>query len=82
VGWRERAGRKYFKNLLLPCLCICRGEELHSAVQNGTGQFVFFFLRKKNEFESHPKMGYVKVDNDNMIEISCMTNDVIRTLSI
>jgi hypothetical protein len=50
----EREGKnsgKIFKNiLLLPCLCICRGEEAARAVQNSTVQvfFSFFsiFLRK------------------------------------
>jgi len=26
VGWKERAGKKHFKNLLLPCLCILQGR--------------------------------------------------------
>jgi hypothetical protein len=54
------SGKKIFKNPLLPCLCICRGEEAapcrskkHRAVC-----LFFFFEEKENEFGSDPKMGY------------------------
>jgi hypothetical protein len=36
VGWRERAGKKHFKNLLLPCLCVsafARKKKQDSVVQ-------------------------------------------------
>ena len=44
--WEEEkvSGKKIFKNPLLPCLCICKGEELHSAVQKAPGSLVFFFF--------------------------------------
>jgi len=44
--WEEEkvSRKKIFKNPLLPCLCICKGEELHSAVQKAPGSLVFFFL--------------------------------------
>ena len=53
------SGKKIFKNTLLPCLCICRGEE---ATQCRSKQHravcFFFFEEKENEFGSDPKMGY------------------------
>jgi len=45
----ERQGKnngKNFKNLLLPCLCICRGEEAALCRSKRHRAVFFFFLRK------------------------------------
>jgi len=55
------SGKKIFKNTLLPCLCICRGEEAAQcrSKQHRAVCFFFFFVEEKeNEFGSDPKMGY------------------------
>jgi hypothetical protein len=65
----KREREKHFKNPLLPCLCICKGEEAaqcclkqHCAVC----LFFFFFEEKENEFGSDPKMSY---DNTHAIRV-------------
>jgi len=35
-GKRKRIAGKDFKYLLLPCICICKGEELYNTIQNDT----------------------------------------------
>jgi hypothetical protein len=39
---RERITGKIFKNLLLPCLCICRGEEA-APCRSKRHRAIFFF---------------------------------------
>ena len=58
-GGRER-GKKHFKNLLLPCLCIRRGEE-HAQCHlkwHRVMLFSLFFFFERNEFENNPKISY------------------------
>jgi len=62
----EREGKnsgKIFKNiLLLPCLCICRGEAApcRSKRHRAVFFFFFFFKKRKTKFGSDPKLGYDK----------------------
>jgi len=57
----EREGKnsgKIFKNiLLLPCLCICRGEAAPCRSKRHRAVF-FFFKKRKTKFGSDPKLGY------------------------
>jgi len=56
----EREGKnsgKIFKNiLLLPCLCICRGEA--EPCRSKRHRVVFFLKKRKTKFGSDPKLGY------------------------
>jgi len=59
----EREGKnsgKIFKNiLLLPCLCICRGEAAPCHSKRHRAVFFFFFFKKrKTKFGSDPKLSY------------------------
>jgi len=49
-GKREGEGEreKDFKNLLLPCLCICRGEEA-AQCRSKRHRAVFFFFEEKEK---------------------------------
>jgi hypothetical protein len=56
----EREGKnsgKSFKNPLLPCLCICRGEEA-AQCRSKRHRAGFFFFRKGKKIWGDPKMGY------------------------
>jgi len=57
----EREGKnsgKNFKNiLLLPCLCICRGEAAPCRSKWHRAVF-FFFKKRKTKFGSDPKLSY------------------------
>jgi len=63
LGEREGEGEreKDFKNPLLPCLCICKGEEA-AQCRSKRHRAVFFcfcfFEEKENKFGSDPKIGY------------------------
>jgi hypothetical protein len=46
---RGRITGKFFKNLLLPCLCICRGEEAAQCRSKRHRAGFFFFFRKGNQ---------------------------------
>jgi hypothetical protein len=49
---RGRIAGNFFKNLLLPCLCICRGEEAaqcRSKRHHAVFVFIFFFEEKENK---------------------------------
>jgi hypothetical protein len=54
------SGKKIFKNPLLPCLCICRGEEAAPCRSKKHRAVCLFFFseEKENEFGSDQKMGY------------------------
>jgi hypothetical protein len=45
---RGRIAGKNFKNLLLPCLCICRGEEA-AQCRSKHHRAVFFFEEKEKK---------------------------------
>jgi len=57
---RGRITGKIFKNLLLPCLCICRGEEAAPCRSKRHRAIFFFhsFKKRKTKFRSDPKLGY------------------------
>ena len=57
-GKRRRITGKDFKNSLLPCLCICRGEEAALRRSKRNRAVFFFFEEKENEFGSGLKMSY------------------------
>ena len=42
------SGKKIFKNTLLPCLCICRGEEA-AQCRSKQHRAVFFFFKKRKK---------------------------------
>jgi hypothetical protein len=46
---RGRIAGKFFKNLLLPCLCICRGEEAAQCRSKRHRAGFFFFEEKENK---------------------------------
>jgi hypothetical protein len=43
---KEKLAGKVFKNLILPCLCICRGEEAAQCRSKRHRAGLFFFFRK------------------------------------
>jgi hypothetical protein len=55
---RGRIAGKFFKNLLLPCLCICRGEEAAQCRSKRHRAGFFFLKKRKTKFGSDPKLGY------------------------
>jgi hypothetical protein len=57
VGGRESEREEDFKSLLLPCLCIGRGEE-YTQCRLKRHRVPNFFFFKWNVIRKNPKMGY------------------------
>ena len=75
-GKREGEGEreKDFKNLLLPCLCICMGEEA-ALCHSKRHHVVFFFEEKEKKIRSDPKMGYDNPTGSVRTQSRLMTHD-------
>jgi hypothetical protein len=57
---RENSWKRRFKKMASPSPAACPGEEeqCRSKTQSFCDSVCFFFLEKRNEFRSNPKMGY------------------------